>query len=249
MKTTLVADANALGALEDDAGRSSQPFNQFAGKSTTYTDDFYSTKLDMASVSREQQQRAMQIENEIIGTKSSNRHVAEERNQVEQQAEDWQQNSHHGKDGNRATSSKDKGSLHQEENSKDDDEEAKYGATDRRNKTEAANQDGGVFKSLQQSSQSTATSASGAGAKKAGAGGKARKNKLVTAPPGKFKNFHAATSGTKNGALLSDMASGLLRDLAQNKKLALSDFFIHPIQQPPHHHHHSKYDNQAHHNQ
>ena len=188
----------------------------------------------MASVSREQQQRAMQIENEIIGTKSSNRHVAEERNQIEQQAEDWQQNTHNGKDGSGAgaTSTKQKkGSLHQEGNKdvEDDDEEAKYGATDRRNKTEAANQDGGVFKSLQQSSQSTATSASGAGAKKAGAGGKARKNKLVTAPPGKFKNFHAATSGTKNGALLSDMASGFLRDLAQNKKLPLSDFFIHPV--------------------
>ena len=96
----------------------------------------------------------MKIEKEIIGTKSTNRHMAEERNQVPLQSGE-EESSH---------------------NNKNDDEEAKYGATDRRNKIEVANQDGGVFKS-------------------AGVGGpknakKKKVNKFVTAPEGKFKTFH-----------------------------------------------------------
>jgi len=74
-------------------------FNQFAGKKTTYTDDHYSTPLNMSQVSREQQQRAMAVEREVMQQSTKNRHVAEDRNQVELQS---------------------------------DDEEGKYGATDRR---------------------------------------------------------------------------------------------------------------------
>ena len=70
-------------SLEDDEslrGRSDLPFDQFAGKSTTYNDDIYSTKIDKSKVTRETQERANKIEKEIEGTKSINRHVAEERN-------------------------------------------------------------------------------------------------------------------------------------------------------------------------
>lgn len=67
-------------------------------------------------------------------------------------------------------------------------EEAKYGATDRRNKTEVANQDGGVFK---------------AAAKK----GKTKVNKKVTAPAGKFKNFHSQI----NKEALKDMTNAFLK--------------------------------------
>lgn len=116
VKTSLVADANIDNintTLEDDstlAGRSGRPYDQFQGKSTTYNDDIYSTKIDMTKVSKEQQRKAMQIESEIQGAATSNRHVAEERNQVQQQSED---------------------TIVDKEN---EDEEAKYGATDRRNK-------------------------------------------------------------------------------------------------------------------
>lgn len=58
-----------------------------------------------------------------------------------------------------------------------DDEEAKYGATDRRNKVEVANQDGGVFKSAKNNAAPVATK-------------KKKVNKYVTAPEGKFRCFH-----------------------------------------------------------
>jgi len=59
VKTTLVADAgksDLIGAkisLEDFGNSQGGSFNQFAGKSTTYSDDLYSTKLDMSNVSKE----------------------------------------------------------------------------------------------------------------------------------------------------------------------------------------------------
>lgn len=57
MKTSLVGDgANLLKmSLEDDTSLngSNKQFNQFAGKSTTYTDDFYSTTIDRSKVSKE----------------------------------------------------------------------------------------------------------------------------------------------------------------------------------------------------
>lgn len=57
-------------------------FNQFEGKKTTYSDDLYSTKLNIASISKEQQDRAWRVERDITSTTTKNRHIAEERNQV-----------------------------------------------------------------------------------------------------------------------------------------------------------------------
>ena len=183
VKTSLVADASKGGtfvgakmSLEDFGNSQGGSFNQFAGKTSTYSDDLYSTKLDMSNVSRDVQQRAMQVEKQIMGTATSNRHVAEERNQVSQSAEQEQ-------DGN-----------------KNDDEEAKYGATDRRNKTEVANQDGGVFKTA---------------AKK----GKGKKNNKITAPAGKFQTFHASI----DKKALSDVTSAFVKQFVQKRS---SDSFL-----------------------
>ena len=90
----------------------------------------------------------MQIEQDVMGSTSTNRHMAEERNQVQI-----------GGDG-------DEDVLGQEE--------AKYGATDRKNKKNVSNQDGGVF------------------AKGANLNQKGKKGAVVktTAPFGKFKTFH-----------------------------------------------------------
>lgn len=59
----------------------------------------------------------MQIEEDVLGSTTSNRHMAEERNQVQVSG-----------DGDEVGQ-----------------EEAKYGATDRKNKKNVSNQDGGVF--------------------------------------------------------------------------------------------------------
>lgn len=117
----------------------------------------------------------MKIEKDIIGTKSTNRHMAEERNQVPLQEE------------------------FEQHNNKNDDEEAKYGATDRRNKIEVANQDGGVFKST------------GVGGPKNAK--KKKVNKFVTAPEGKFKNFHQTIQ--RDG--LKQLTEAFVRDFTQKK--------------------------------
>lgn len=62
--------------------------------------------------------------------------------------------------------------------SDNEDEEGKYGATDRRKQVEVSNQDGGVF-----------NRANNKQAKK-------KKNPKVTAPQGKFKTFHAKGNPT-----------------------------------------------------
>lgn len=125
----------------------------------------------MSSVTKEQQERAFLIECEIENATSSNRHVAEERNQIK---------------------------VH----SDNEDEESKYGATDRRKQIEVSNQDGGVFS-------------------KAGKSGKRKKNSKVTAPAGKFKTFHASI----NKAVLEEMKNSFLKELVHKKNT--DTFFEH----------------------
>lgn len=49
------AKFDALADLESSLeGSSKKPFNQFEGKKTNYSDNIYSTNLDMSKVSREQ---------------------------------------------------------------------------------------------------------------------------------------------------------------------------------------------------
>ena len=79
----------------------------------------------------------MRVEQDVLNAKTKNRHVAEERNQVEQTSDN-------------------------------EDEEGKYGATDRRNRKKVAGQDGGVFEK----------------------GGKGRRDTKLNCPPGKFTAFH-----------------------------------------------------------
>ena len=87
-KTSWLQDSNAGGggktALEEleDSLENNQPFDQFKGKTTNYSDDIYSTKIDMSNVTAEQRQRALKAEQEIVGSATTNRHIAEERNQV-----------------------------------------------------------------------------------------------------------------------------------------------------------------------
>ena len=71
---------DSLDDLESSGGANSRPFDQFQGKKTNYSDDIYSTHIDMTQVSREQQMHAAQVERDITGTVTSNRHMAEERN-------------------------------------------------------------------------------------------------------------------------------------------------------------------------
>lgn len=108
-------ESGKLETLDELGGSVSGEFNQFAGKKTDYTDDHYSTPLNMAAISKEKQQYAMKVEREITSAVAKNRHVAEDRNQVE---------------------------LHSDN---EGDEEVKYGATDRKLQKGARNQDGGVF--------------------------------------------------------------------------------------------------------
>lgn len=82
-KTSWLSSSSAnLGALNDleSAFGDHKPFNQFEGKRTNYSDNIYSTSLNMNKVTKEQQQRAMRVERDIMGQTTSNRHMAEERN-------------------------------------------------------------------------------------------------------------------------------------------------------------------------
>jgi|Transcript_19309 PAB1-binding protein PBP1 len=94
------ASSAALNTLEELDSSMPTQFNQFAGKKTDYSDEHYSTPLNLAAVSKEKQQQALEIERQVMSQVSKNRHLAEERNQV---------------------------GLRDEE-----DEEGKYGATDRK---------------------------------------------------------------------------------------------------------------------
>ena len=115
-KTSWLGGSAALEELEDD--NSSVPFDQFKGKTTNYTDDIYSTSIDHSRVTNDQKKRALDAERDIAGAATTNRHVAEERNQIELRVD---------------------GEVNNEE-------EAKYGAAaDRRNTRIASNQDGGIF--------------------------------------------------------------------------------------------------------
>lgn len=84
-------------------------FDQFENKKTTYNFDIYSTKIDENKVSKDVESRAEKIERDLMNEKAVNRHQAEERNQIQL---------------------KDEGEY--------EDEEARYGAVDRRNKMEKA---------------------------------------------------------------------------------------------------------------
>ena len=118
----------------------------------------------MSQVTKEQQERALFIERDIENATSSNRHVAEERNQIKV-------------------------------NSEDEDEESKYGATDRRKQIQVSNQDGGVFSKAEKSA-------------------KRKKNPKATAPPGKFKTFRASV----NKSALEEMHSSFLKELVHKKQ-------------------------------
>ena len=56
-----------MDSLNDLGSKQSQPFDQFKGKKTSYTDDIYTTKLDMSKVTKEQKQYADRVEKEITG--------------------------------------------------------------------------------------------------------------------------------------------------------------------------------------
>ena len=81
-------------------------YDQFEGKSTTYDFNMYSTTIDESKVTNDIKQRAEQVEYQLANTAASNKHLAEERNQIDL---------------------RDDGEY--------EDEEARYGAVDRRNKT------------------------------------------------------------------------------------------------------------------
>eukprot|EP00347_Sterkiella_histriomuscorum_P022172 403331426 len=77
----------ALGSLEDDDD--GQEFNQFAGKKSTYDESLYTTRIDENKVSQDIKQYASQMEKEILNSSAGgNRHIAEERNQLELQDND-----------------------------------------------------------------------------------------------------------------------------------------------------------------
>lgn len=58
-------------------------YDQFAGKKSTFDESKYNTTYDEKSLTKEQKERALQIEREITGDVASNRHLAEERGQKE----------------------------------------------------------------------------------------------------------------------------------------------------------------------
>jgi len=78
--------------------------------------------------------------------------------------------------------------------SDNEDEESKYGATDRRKQIEVSNQDGGVFNRAAKTS-------------------KRKKNNKVTAAAGKFKTFRTSI----NKGAFEDMTNSFLKDLVQKK--------------------------------
>ena len=171
-KTTWVmgdAKGACLDTLDDFGGSASQPFDQFAGKKTNYSDNIYSTQLDMSQVSEETRQRAKAVEQDVLGAASSNRHMAEERNQVAQKGIEIEEG----------------------------EEESKYGATDHRNQVAVRNQDGGVFN---RNSKNGANNNNNNNTKQT-ANNKRKRNNKVTAPPGKFKNFHAEIKKEGPGSL------------------------------------------------
>lgn len=62
--------------MSDEVGE----YDQFADKKrTTYDENIYTTEIDQSKVSTELQRRAEQIEKDILGQRSSNRHLDEER--------------------------------------------------------------------------------------------------------------------------------------------------------------------------
>jgi len=83
-------------------------------------------------VTNDQKKRALDAERDIAGAVTTNRHVAEERNQIELKVD---------------------GEVNNEE-------EAKYGAAaDRRNTRIASNQDGGIFNNSSAGKQGSSTAA------------------------------------------------------------------------------------------
>ncbi len=110
----------------------------------------------------------MNAERDIQSATTTNRHLAEERNQIELKVD---------------------GEVNNEE-------EAKYGATDRRNTRHASNQDGGIFGS----------EAGKSGANSSAAAAKSKKN--ITAPAGKFKTFKKEVSKTA----IPDMTEAFKKD-------------------------------------
>ena len=67
--------------LDDLQRDTSDTFDQFAGKGpSTYKDSVYTTELHMNSFSKSQIQRGLEVEKEILGQRSENPHLAEERN-------------------------------------------------------------------------------------------------------------------------------------------------------------------------
>ena len=130
----------------------------------------------------------MQIEHEITNEATTNRHLAEERNQIGLNAE--------------------------QDDDVNADEEAKYGATTLKGETRVTGQDGGVFSSVNKDSGKPSNSPKAGGKGKA----KPNRGKKTTtqAPAGKFKTFHAKQGFNPNG--LKDMTNAGCRDLGQTKE-------------------------------
>ncbi|CDW80975.1 UNKNOWN [Stylonychia lemnae] len=76
------ADSEAFSSLHDDDPN--EKFDQFKGKKSTYDESLYTSKLDESQLTKEQKVYAKKIEKDILTQPAEgNRHLAEERNQME----------------------------------------------------------------------------------------------------------------------------------------------------------------------
>ena len=80
-------------------------YDQFENRNTDYEFSKYSTEIQEGKITEDLKRRAQEVENDILNQKATNKHQAEERNQIDL---------------------KDDGEY--------EDEEHRYGAVDRRNK-------------------------------------------------------------------------------------------------------------------
>ena len=61
-------------------------FDQFKNKKTTYNENLYTTKIDNTKITDDVKRKAEELEKEILNQSSAgNIHLAEERNQLQQQ--------------------------------------------------------------------------------------------------------------------------------------------------------------------
>ena len=62
---------------------SDKKFDQFAGKTSTYQEELYTSKLDQHKITDQQRREGMALEKELTTSQTINKHVAMERGQLE----------------------------------------------------------------------------------------------------------------------------------------------------------------------